>query len=99
MCGALAGIGGLISQSANWIIARDMLQVEDISLWPSIFLELNPLGVLGGGMIFGIAQSTQFRLQGDHFPVTDTNASLPAYYFVLILVKNRSRGPSYAEII
>lgn len=99
MCGALAGIGGAyLSIGDIGLFARDMVAGRGyIAMAINIFGGWNPLGVLGGGMIFGIAQSTQFRLQGDHFPV-QLIQMLPYLLtiFVLILVKNRSRGPSYA---
>jgi len=99
LCGALAGIGGAyLSIGDIGLFARDMVAGRGyIAMAVNIFGGWNPLGVLCGGMVFGIAQSTQFRLQGDNFPVQIVQM-LPYLLtiLVLILVKNRARGPSAA---
>ncbi len=99
ICGALAGLGGAyLSIGDIGLFARDMVAGRGyIAMAVNIFGGWNPIGILGGGLVFGIAQSVQFRLQSDSLPV-QLIQMLPYVLtiVVLVLVKNRSRGPSAA---
>ncbi|MBC8569687.1 ABC transporter permease [Oscillospiraceae bacterium NSJ-54] len=97
-CGAIAGLGGAyLSIGDIGLFSRDMVAGRGyIAMAVTIFGGWNPIGAFGGSLLFGVAQSIQFRLQ-EVAPVQIIQM-LPYILtiLVLILVKNRPKGPAAA---
>nr|WP_122011826.1 ABC transporter permease [Maliibacterium massiliense] len=94
--GALAALGGAyLSIGDIGLFSRDMVAGRGyIAMAVTIFGGWNPLGALGGSLIFGLAQSVQIRLQAFNFPVQIVQM-LPYVLTILILMLiRRSRGPA-----
>ncbi len=96
LCGMIAGLGGAyLSIGDIGLFARDRVAGRGyIDMALNIFCAWHPLGAMAGGLVFGFAQSIQIKLQGDGFPVQIVQM-LPYVLtiVVLLIVKNRSRGP------
>jgi simple sugar transport system permease protein len=96
--GVLAGLGGAyLSIGDIGLFARDMVAGRGyIAMAITIFGGWNPVGILGGSLIFGAAQSVQFRLQNLVPPQLIQMLPYILTLVVLILVKNRIAGPAHS---
>lgn len=97
LCGVLAGIGGAyLSIGDINMFGRDMVAGRGyIALAATIFGGWNPIGVYGGSLLFGLAQSLQIRLQIFEIPVQFVQM-LPYVLTILVLIifRKSSRGPA-----
>jgi simple sugar transport system permease protein len=98
LCGALAGMGGAyLSIGDIGLFARDLVAGRGyIAMAVTIFSGWNPIGALGGCLLFGLAQGIQFRLQ--NIAPSQLIQMLPYILtiLVLVLVKNRPKGPAFS---
>ena len=99
LCGLLCGLGGAyLSIGDIGMFSRDMVAGRGyIAMAVTIFGAWNPIGALGGGLLFGLAQSLQFRLQQSGIPV-QLIQMLPYVItiLVLLLVRRKGGGPAAA---
>jgi simple sugar transport system permease protein len=98
LCGALAGMGGAyLSIGDIGLFSRDMVAGRGyIAMAVTIFAGWNPIAALGGCLLFGLAQGIQFRLQ--NVAPSQLIQMLPYILtiLVLVLVKNRPKGPAFS---
>lgn len=94
--GMIAGIGGsYLSLSQNNLFVVDMVAGRGfMGLAANIFGGWSPVGSLGAGMVFALAQSTRFYLSGNDIP-TQFIQMLPyaLTLFILLFVGKRAKGP------
>jgi len=94
--GMIAGIGGsFLSLSQNNLFVVDMVAGRGfMGLAANIFGGWSPLGSLGAGMIFAVAQSARFYLPDIHIP-TQFVQMLPyaLTLFILLFVGKKAKGP------
>ncbi len=98
LSGALAALGGAyLSIGDVAMFSRDMAAGRGfIALAVTILGGWTPWGAIGGSVLFGMAQSVQFRLQAYDFPVQIIQM-LPYVLSILILfLVRRSRCPAYS---
>lgn len=97
-CGVLAGLGGAyLSIGDIGLFSRDMVAGRGyIAMAVMILGGWNPIGALGGCILFGLAQGTQFRLQEIAPPQLIQMLPYVLTILVLVLVKNRPQGPAWA---
>lgn len=97
LSGMLSGIGGAyLSIGDINMFERDMVAGRGyIAVAATVFGGWNPVGVFGGSLLFGLAQSLQIRLQVFKIPVQFVQM-LPYVVTILVLVLSRrsQRGPS-----
>jgi simple sugar transport system permease protein len=96
-CGAIAGMGGAyLSIGDIGLFARDMVAGRGyIAMAVTIFGGWSPAGALGGSLLFGLAQGIQFRMQDIVPPQIVQMLPYVLTLLVLLLVKNRARGPAF----
>ena len=94
--GAIAGLGGsYLSISQNNLFVVDMVAGRGfMGLAANIFGGWQPLGSLGAGMVFAIAQSARFYLTGQAIP-SQFVQMLPylVTLAVLLVVGKKAKGP------
>ncbi len=98
VCGALAGLGGAyLSIGDIGLFSRNMVAGRGyIAMAVMILGGWSPIGALGGSLLFGIAQATQFRLQAIAPPQLIQMLPYVLTIVVLLFAKNRRRGPACA---
>lgn len=96
MAGMVAGIGGsFLSLSQNNLFVMDMVAGRGfMGLAANIFGGWSPVGSLGAGLVFAVAQSARFYLSDLNIP-TQFIQMLPyaLTLFILLFVGNRAKGP------
>ena len=94
--GAIAGLGGsYLSISQNNLFVIDMVAGRGfMGLAANIFGGWQPLGSLGAGMVFAVAQAARFYLIGQAIP-SQFVQMLPyvVTLVVLVVVGKRVKGP------
>lgn len=94
--GAIAGLGGsYLSISQNNLFVIDMVAGRGfMGLAANIFGGWQPLGSLGAGMVFAVAQAARFYLTGQAIP-SQFVQMLPyvVTLVVLVVVGKRVKGP------
>lgn len=94
--GMVAGIGGsYLSLSQNNLFVVDMVAGRGfMGLAANIFGGWSPVGSLGAGMVFALAQSARFYLSGINIP-TQFIQMLPyaLTLFILLFVGKKAKGP------
>lgn len=94
--GAIAGLGGsYLSISQNNLFVIDMVAGRGfMGLAANIFGGWQPLGSLGAGMVFAVAQAARFYLTGQAIP-SQFVQMLPyvVTLVILVVVGKRVKGP------